>query len=309
MSLFNELVKKYHSDGVESLVHSLFPFIQNRLQLKRLVDLHSIFKISNTYDIYSHEWDLMIIVDACRYDLMTSVSDEYEFISELSYKYSPASSSKEWMEAQFSQSDTKRTEQTTYITGNTFSNEELSSDQFKLLDEVWRYGWDSDLGTIPPRVVTDRAITVGRHQNPDRMLVHYMQPHFPALNNPQLGGEIDPVENCWINSVWNELSNGELKYETVWQAYKSNVHMVLSEIRLLLRNSSFQTVIITSDHGNGFGENNIYGHPGDRIHECLRKVPWIKTHASDTEGYTPKEYNIDSGTNSVENKLASLGYV
>ncbi len=311
MSLLSEVVRKYREDGTLSLAYSSIPYIRNqfRANKKNLVDLPSKLNISNTYNVYSHEWDLLIVLDACRYDLMTSVSDEYAFLSELSYKYSPASSSRAWMKAQFSQSNAKQMNQTAYITGNTFSNEELLNTQFELLDEVWKYGWDEERGTIPPRVLTDRAITANREQDPDKMIVHYMQPHFPALNNPQLGGEINPVENCWINSVWDKLSNGELTYETVWDAYKSNLHEVLSEVQLLLRNSSAETVIITADHGNGFGENNIYGHPGDRIHECLRKVPWVKTHAIDTDEHVPKEYSTETDTESIEDKLAALGYM
>ena len=47
--------------------------------------------------------------------------------------------------------------------------------------EVWRDAWDYDRGTVLPRAVTDAAIRAGRNQDLDRLVVHYMQPHFPCI--------------------------------------------------------------------------------------------------------------------------------
>lgn len=50
---------------------------------------------------------------------------------------------------------------------------------------------------------------------PDRLLIHYMQPHFPSVTKP-LGSEID-VNTCgetW-NSIWDQLSNNEIGEEIV----------------------------------------------------------------------------------------------
>jgi hypothetical protein len=141
------------------------------------------------------------------------------------------------------------------------------------------------------------------------MIVHYMQPHFPSLESPDLGGQVDPEQNRWINSVWEQLSSGELSRETVWDAYESNLQQVLKEVDLLLTNADFETVVITADHGNCFGEFGIYGHPSDRAHPCLRKVPWIITTAEDTGSHTPREYDRKERDVVVNDQLAALGYL
>lgn len=309
MSLPRKIVKKYREDGLYSLATSSLPFFRSRARYYGL-DLPAEILINRkSYNIYEEEWDLLIILDACRYDLMESVSADYPFLSQLEPRYSPASSSQEWLQHQFSPAYRIEMEETAYVTGNTFSNEMLDETEFETLDEVWTYGWDEESGIVLPRPITDRTITVARNQDPDRVIAHYMQPHFPALENPELGGKVDPTENKWINSIWDQLESSELTYKTVWNAYKSNLREVLTEVELLLNNTDFDNVIITADHGNGFGELGIYGHPSNRTHPCLRKVPWVKTTAQDIGDYIPQEYNRESDEISLEDRLAALGYL
>lgn len=308
MSLQSKIWEKYQNEGVSGVLRSAPPYIQRQALIT--ADLPTKLAIrSRTCDIYEKPWDLLIILDACRYDIMEEVVQDYPFIRELQHTYSPASSSKEWLQHQFQTKFSKEIKRTSYITGNTFSSEVLSSKDFALLDEVWRYGWDEQTGTVLPRPITDRAISTARKNDPDRMVVHYMQPHFPSLKNPDLGGKVDPTENRWINSIWDQLANGEISYETAWDAYKSNLREVLSEVELLVNNTDFDRVVITADHGNGFGERGIYGHPSDRTHPCLRKVPWATTTATDSGEHTPKEYDRDRSEDSMEDKLAALGYI
>jgi len=42
--------------------------------------------------IYDLDWDVCIILDACRYDLMTEVADEYEFLETVEQRRSPPGS-------------------------------------------------------------------------------------------------------------------------------------------------------------------------------------------------------------------------
>lgn len=312
MSLFNKILKKYKKGGIVGILRSVPPYLNARRKnyTARVMDLPSKLRLrEETYDIYEEQWDLLIVLDGCRYDVLESVSSEYAFLDDLDSRTSPASSSREWLGYQFRSQHSDEIAESAYITGNTFSNDVLGDTEFELLDEVWKYGWDKESGIVLPRPLTDRAISVARNQTPDRLIVHYMQPHFPSLEFPDLGGKVDPEENRWINSVWKQLETDELSYETVWNAYKSNLHNVLSEVELLLNNSNFDSVIITADHGNGFGERGIYGHPSNRVHPCLRTVPWVRTTANDTGNHTPEEYDRKEDDIAVNDRLAALGYL
>lgn len=48
------------------------------------------------------------------------------------------------------------------------------------------------------------------------------------------------------------------------------------EVSELLKNLSDKKVVITSDHGEAFGEWGIYGHPGGVYIKALTEVPWFE---------------------------------
>ncbi|MEF8777758.1 MAG: hypothetical protein V5A36_02485, partial [Natronomonas sp.] len=125
-------------------------------------------------NVYERDWDVLIVLDACRVDLLRSVADEYAFLGEIERVNSIGSMSKEWMAKTFSDEYVAETANTAYVTANVFSEQMLSADQFQELDEVWRYGWDETADTVPPRPVTDRAIRAAREVGSERLIVHYV---------------------------------------------------------------------------------------------------------------------------------------
>lgn len=310
MKPLRKALSKYRNEDILSVIKHSISYLSGNYLNKSLNDIYYAILMYDTYDIYAESWDLLIILDGCRYDIMQSLASDYDFIDTIDSRYSPASASKEWLQYQFYwEKYSEQMRQTTYLTANPFTKQVLNKSNFKLLDEVWRYAWSQELGTVPPRAVTDRTIAVSRKRNPDHVVAHYMQPHFPSVKYPELGGKVNPEQNIWINSVWSSLREGELDHEAVYNGYKSNLTVVLREIELLLANTDFEDVVITADHGNGFGEEGIYGHPNERIHPCLRKVPWITTSASDTNKHSPDSYNRDSDDISINDRLSALGYI
>ena len=266
-----------------------------------------------TTSIYKRGWDTLIILDGCRVDALSTVAPEYEFLpSNIPSIHSTASASKDWMRANFTKEYTSEIRQTTYVTANPFSEEEINSRTFADLDEVWRYGWDEERGTVPVRNVTDRAIAAGRDGS-DRLIVHYMQPHFPSVRDP-LGSKIN-IESFgegW-NSVWDRLEKGELSVGRVWESYLENLRYVLDDVEILLSNLDANTVIISADHGNAFGEWNVYGHPPGCPVDTVCRVPWVETTATDTTDYEPALERPDDKASAtgdaVEQRLQDLGYV
>lgn len=263
--------------------------------------------------IYEREWDVLIILDACRVDALSTVASEYSYLpTDIPSILSTASASKDWMRSNFSNAYTSEVRRTTYVTGNPFSEKEVDPTAFAELDEAWKYGWDEDEGTVPARHVTDRAIAAGRSGS-DRLLVHYMQPHFPSVPDP-IGSKID-LENFgrgW-NSVWEQLETGDLSIERVWKSYLANLRYVLDDLELLLTNLDATNVIISADHGNAFGEWNVYGHPPGSPVGTVRRVPWVETTATDTESYEPileqSGQREDITGEAIETRLQNLGYV
>jgi hypothetical protein len=177
----------------------------------------------------------------------------------------------------------------------------VDPEEFAYLDEVREYGVDEETGAVHPRTITDRAISVARELDPDRLIVHYMQPHAPHIGDEHgLGGNIFP-----------RLQNGEITEDEAWRSYMENLRLVLDELSLLLENLDASTVAITADHGEAFGEYGFYAHPIGCPLPSVRRVPWIETTATNTGGYTP-EIDPDEDfreTVSLDQHLEDLGYL
>jgi hypothetical protein len=260
---------------------------------------------------FERNWDVLLLLDACRVDLIEQVDDEYGFLDRPGETVSVGSSSIEWIENTFTDEHRAEMRETAYVTGNPFSHRVLDDGDLLALDEVWRYGWDDDAGTIPARPVTDRAIATAREHDPDRLIVHYMQPHFPSVPDP-LGGGMNREtlgEGAGWEDPWDRLRRRELSRDRVWRSYGANLRYVLDDVSLLLRNLDADRVVVSADHGNAAGEWGVYGHP-KVPHPKIRRVPWYVTDAEDTGAYEPElEPPGRTGDEAIEEKLSALGYV
>lgn len=278
---------------------------------KALFGLRHNLSWPRTTHIFEREWDLLIVLDACRDDLLREVAPNYTFLpAEIDTVWSGASQSIEWIQNQFSDVYRDEMAQTAYVTGNPFSSEYLRDTDFALLDEVWQYAWDDEIGGIPARPLTDRTIMVGRERSPERVIVHYMQPHLPSLPEP-LGSEMSL--DLWgkkRNSIWEDLEAGRLDPAAVWRSYRANLKYVLDDVEILLSNFDASRAIITADHGNAFGECGLYGHPRHYPASVLRRVPWVITEANDGGEHSPdieRKQNVPPNE-TVNRRLRDLGY-
>lgn len=176
------------------------------------------------------------------------------------------------------------------------------------MDSVWEYGpRDPFGGLIIPEAVTDRAAQAGRNERWDRLIAHYVPPHAPHRSRAIAENRsLEPEEA----SPWEALRNGTDK-SCIWENYLADLRWVLDTVEELLRNVDAEEVVITADHGDAFGEYGVYSHPMGVPHPHVRKVPWVRTSATDRGEYTPQlgerdPKELDRGT---EDQLQKLGYL
>lgn len=297
------------NEGIVTALNSTESFLKN---LPRYIyDEYIITPRKGRY-LFDYDWDLAIILDACRYDLAE------EFIKKNTTEldipeqvYSVGSKSPQWVRRTFSHATNEQLQNTTYVTGNVYSNK--CPDQVKRIERVWEQSWDPQLETVPPRPVTDRTIELMRDDGTGRYIVHYMQPHLPSVHtssnetNGWLPLEGSPRKNREGGGEWKAAKEGNPKQVT--KAYKNNLRPVIKEVELLLQNVNASKVIITADHGNYLGEDGRWGHPAYHTHSAVRHVPWWETTATDNETHTPNSRNRPQSSISREDKLESLGYI
>lgn len=325
---FTDLMRETKDYAVDKSLSTAFRVLAENTMRGGAVRLAMLKNAFGHYEsVLNQEWDLFIVLDACRYDLMEEIADDYDFLETLRPHWSYAASSQDWIQKTFLKSTLpprKRMELSikllrepyqnsllaeycemrdvsdiAYITANPQCSM-LNGGRFLRLEEVWKSRWqDSESGYIHPRAVTEKTVETMREDNPTKTVAHYMQPHgsFRLSKEPE--------------HPWTKLQAGERDFETTWEYYLDNLEWVLEEVKLLLNNVDAEKVIISADHGNSMGEYGFYGHRPYLPLKGMRQVPWVETSATDHETYDP-ETNSDIRTESTdvtrEEMLKALGY-
>jgi len=259
------------------------------------------------------DWDVMIILDACRADLFNEVAPTHGVYSEfasVNQIYSHASASQEWLKKTFTQGPEERVKETYYVTSNGFSG--MVQNQGLLgLEEVWRYAIDSDVGITRSEAVTDVALDIYRNTTAQKYIFHYVPPHAPFLHCAgkynSIATEIGAGDT---QNVWKGLEEGKYELSEVWEDYGKNLFNVLDHVETVIENVSGK-VAVTADHGNCVGEWGIYGHPPYVPVPAVKKVPWAIAEGKgkrnyEIQGYKQKQDETDS--EDVMDHLKNLGY-
>lgn len=273
--------------------------------------------------LMSQEWDNCILLDACRFDVF---EQRNRIPGSLSYRYSKGSCTPEFFRENFLESTHH---DTVYVTANPvprvekWCQVELDSVFHDVID-VWEDHWDEDLQTVPPAPV-EGAIEDALSEYPDkRILGHFIQPHQPFIGETgqriegrgmraydlATGGRPDSGK-----SVWDRLEDGDVSPDLAWEAYRENLDIVLPHVETLCEVLPGKTVV-TSDHGNLFGEFawpfpvRGYGHPPGVHTKKLRKVPWLDVESNarrEIVSEPPVQSSSAEGSARPE-RLSALGY-
>jgi len=259
-------------------------------------------------DIFDEDWDNLIILDACRYDLFKQA---HSLPGELDHRISRGSNTAEFLLGNF---DGRELHDVVYVTANPqlYRVTEVSTSLHETV-HVWREeGWNENYRTVLPETVTHHARQAATEYPNKRLVVHYIQPHSPFIG-PTGKRHFD------LNTLafWQQIRDGELSVpdEVVRDAYRENLEIVLPHAQELLRDLPGKTVV-TSDHGQLIGERagpvpiRYYGHPRSVYAEPLVKIPWLVVDRDDRKEIVPEP---PTRTTEIEEKVVSdrlkqLGY-
>jgi len=156
------------------------------------------------------------------------------------------------------------------------------------------------------------------------MIIEPVVNRLPASRNSRLG-EVFRKGKIFVGAgsddvyqrhfQWEQLYEGTVQVDKVWDAYKENLDIVLPHVERLVDTFDEYTVV-TSDHGNALGERTwpiptkIYGHPlGIRMPE-LTNVPWLVTNKDVRKEVVAGESSqaVTDNQNEVIQRLEDLGY-
>ena len=274
--------------------------------------------------IANEDWGVLIILDAAGYNLFRSQVGEFGVDPEhVQARVSRGSATPQFLAENFPD----EYPDTVYITGNPMVDVHVGG-KFHDLVSVWKTHWDEEEKTVHPKDVRDIAIDTAARYPDKRVIVHFMQPHWPfigqTLTDEVIGfgatraradekyeDEVDGEEK----NLWDLVERGEIDSDRAQEAFAGNLQLALPHALAVAREVTGRAVV-TADHGNAIGEwawpfpVRIYGHPpGVRIPSLVR-VPWLpfesdkrrKINAGETKTH---EYNDETATE----RLEVLGYV
>lgn len=267
-------------------------------------------------DVIEEDWDNLLILDACRYDAFAS---ESSLPGELERKRSGASETVGFLKYNFRDRDLH---DTVYVTANPQLARHWDDirPEFHNVVNVWEDdGWDDELGTVRPQTTTEYAMQVANEYPHKRIIVHYIQPHYPFLDpestfdKGHLEDDQSEEGNLWYRKMWGEL---DVSAERLWELYIATLRKTLPHVEDLMESLSGRTVV-TADHGNMFGERSFpipireWGHPHSTFTDELVTVPWLiddrgeRRSISAEEPVTRDRTSVDED---VASRLDDLGY-
>jgi hypothetical protein len=269
--------------------------------------------------VVDEDWKYLIVLDACRFDAFEQTCS---IDGTLRKANSCSGTTREWAVNNFSQGDWS---DVMYISAAGWPSmpeiwtEDMDRDgvddhPFYHVEDVWDYGEEEGWGkhAVRPEQVREAATRLIAENPEKRAIIHFLQPHTPLMGKNVLSR----TEFDGEGSVYESMRRKNIDKETVWKAYISNLEYALGEVRELLKILD-GNVVVTSDHGECFGEYNLFEHPSPLVPPII-EVPWLeltKTREVDPSEIV-NEVNHHNDQQDDENKeqrreefLKDLGYL
>jgi hypothetical protein len=270
------------------------------------------FRRAPMLDVPASDWDNLLILDACRYDLFAAVCD---LEGDLTRVVSRGTGTNEFLRANF---EGGAFGDVVYVTANPHLH--FRDARFHDVIPLWDDHWDDDLDTVPPEAVSEATLDAHERYPNKRLLVHFVQPHYPFIGEAgrRLADSLGEFRGFLEDSrpIFRHLAAGDVDTETVWNAYRENLEVVLPAVDRLADALPGKTVA-SSDHGNAFGEWGVFGHGGPPV-PALVDVPWFVFPVAERKEIVSGSADVDAAAVAsdaagdggvIQGRLERLGYL
>ncbi|WP_276299021.1 hypothetical protein [Halorussus lipolyticus] len=265
-------------------------------------------------DIFEEDWDNLVVLDACRYDMF---AERDSLPGRAEKRRSRGSNTVEFLRGNFAGRDLT---DTVYVTANPqlYRHRDWLDPTLHAVRNIWQGDdWDDELGTVTPETTTERALEVADEFPDKRLVVHYIQPHYPFIESDTDFDKGQLEDPDAPPSFWQRIMRGRLDVptDTIWDAYTENLETALPHVETLLDSLPGKTVV-TSDHGNMVGERSFpipireWGHPAGQYTDELVDVPWLVVESESRKRIVaePPERESSGDDDDVAERLRDLGY-
>lgn len=268
--------------------------------------------------VVDEDWDILIVLDACRYDVFESVNT---IPGTLERRTSQGSVTWSFLRQNF---EGRQLHDTVYLSANAVVGNTAEALDVHRLVGLWG-GADSpgDDEIATPQDVVENALELHEAYPNKRLVVHFLPPHTPFLVKD---GETLPSDSPYRD--YRSAMAGEISAEEMRAVYEENLEYVLGYVEELINGIHGKTVV-TADHGELIGEGipTLYEilHPRwpvskrrhfDYAHYShvrtpeLVEVPWLVVDGGGERRRIEAEdpTGTDMDTSSLDEQLEALGY-
>lgn len=279
-------------------------------------------------DVMAEDWDYLLILDACRYDVFEDVN---WIDGDLRSVISAGSHSEEFCEANF---EGRTFSDTVYVTANAFGariGDGVFHDLVYTGETVNEdfVGWHAFSERMEPETIYRATLDAVETYPNKRVIAHFMQPHTPYLGEraseirervaeeglivrsrqPEKVEQYSLDDDDVVVSLKEAAELGYVSHEEIREVYVENLRLVLEHVASLVSELDGK-VVITADHGEYLGEDGQLGHPKYSYGEAVREVPWLVVD-SETRPEIVAEDSVkrsDVDDEDIEEHLKDLGY-
>jgi hypothetical protein len=268
-------------------------------------------------DIVKEDWDNLIVLDACRYDVFEAVSD---LPGDLERRTSRAAVTWSFLEQNFAG---RELHDTVYVAANAVVGTNAERlDVYKLVG-LWNEIQQGDHDdVVNPETVVEETLTLADEHRDKRLIAHFLQPHTPFVRR---NGERILPDSPYRD--YKAARDGDASEDEIRDVYNENVVHVVDHVSDLIKELDGKTVV-TADHGELLGEgvgtltkvlhprwpvterrNFDYGHYSNIRKPELVEVPWLVIENEtrrETVAETPAGVKMES--RDLEKHLDALGY-
>jgi hypothetical protein len=229
--------------------------------------------------IRKNNWDVLILLDACRYDYFKKIYRRFLY-GDLIKANSPASGTAPWLRRMW---DGKYSD-VRIISSNPRINSKgigilgyNAIEHFKKenIIDVWNTGWDNNLNTVPPEKVLEATRKLDSFSK--KTLIWFMQPHGPWIGDPGIAlSSTRPMEGN-DEAIIPLIRKGKISLKQFQDMYLANLKLVLKYVKKVVQAiPKDKNIIVTSDHGELLGEYDSFLHFTYFTSPELREVPYLE---------------------------------
>ena len=210
--------------------------------------------MKQTQLIHETDWNVLIILDACRYD---SFKDLYKnhLKGTLKKAMSPGSNTPEWLAHTWTDKY-----DLTYVSGNPYVNTQgvpigrfVARNHFTEIIDVWNLGWNEELGTVHPEQMNEATLSTNLKP---KSIIHYVQPHRPYIGRKgrfSRPGSHFRQDILGLPMPPQKPTQKAPHFHQTKKAYADTLDLVLIYVAELMPQLEGK-VVVSADHGELLGE-------------------------------------------------------